>query len=90
MIHKKIRLCETSEFEAIYSSNPWIQKLPENELRRCRQEIQDIIYHGQLLADQGANFSTRRNIDLNDINLTISASYGKPSILQKLFPWAFR
>lgn len=89
MTYKKIKIRETSTFEAVLSKNPWMQKLPENDLSRCQKEIEDIIHHGQLLAKQGASFSTRRDINLNEMKITVSASYGKSSILQKIFPWIF-
>lgn len=70
--------------KVIAKNNVWVSKFEDGDRDRLSKEISDLVYHGQMMADQGAAFSSKRTLTFGDETVILDARFGLPSIWQRL------
>ncbi len=68
----------------IQKHKSWVTGLDENDQGRLSKEISDLIYHGQMMADQGAAFSSKRTLSFETETVILDARFGQPSLWKRL------
>lgn len=59
-------------------------KFSQEDIERLTKETADIIYHGELIADQGGSFKSKRTMRFGDREVILDARFGKLSLLDRL------
>ncbi len=82
---KRINLGDGASAQSVLTNyRGWVSQLTEDDKERLSKELEDLIYHGQLLSDQGASFKSKRTLTLGEKRVVLSARFGQRSILDRL------
>lgn len=82
---RRIRISDGAQTEAVLAANgKWIEALQAGDRDRLSKEVADLIYHGQMMADQGAAFSSKRTVTLGEETVELNAKFGQPSLWRRI------
>jgi len=82
---RKIKIRDNAALDSILAANKaWLSSLTDGDRDRVSKEISDLIYHGQIMADQGAAFTSRRTFTIGDETVVLDARFGQKSILRRM------
>ncbi|MBB3995193.1 hypothetical protein GGR95_002845 [Sulfitobacter undariae] len=62
----------------------WASKLNEQDARRLRNDVTDLVTHGKLLSDHGASFKSKRTVELTDAQVVLDARFGAVNLWDRL------
>lgn len=81
----RVQIRDGAELANVFAkNNGWVSKLEGVDRDRLSKEIADLIYHGQMMADQGAAFSSKRTLTFGEETVILDARFGQSSIWQRL------
>lgn len=80
-----IRIGDGAVLDQVLSKKrAWINTLNDRDLDRLSKEIDDLIYTGQMMADQGASFSSKRTLTIGNNKVILIAKFGQSSFWRRV------